>query len=214
MRSFSLAPRLVSLGFSLAAGCGSNSVPATVSRALEPFTALSVGDALIVEVAAGPPSVEVSGDASLVNQVVVQQRTAGVTLTSIDNNVLLTDLPLRVKLTTPSLVNISATQSSVVRVVGLDAPTLDVSADRGSRLILVGGTATLTVSAMGVADVDASNLAAGTVNVRALGGAMVVVSTPGTVQGSVADTSELVVLGGGRFDNVEVSRDGKVRAGP
>jgi hypothetical protein len=184
------------------------------SRALAAFSVLGVRDALVVEVARGAPSASLSGDRALLEQIRLRAEGDRLDVRTQEDTVLIPEHPLVVRLTTPDLRAVEATEASVVRLQGVTGPALQVTAREGSAVRAEGAVDTLVLRASSIADVDTRSLVARDVVVDAGGAAELRVRATGSVRGRLTENAELWVEGGASVEALEVERDAAVRRVP
>ncbi len=178
------------------------------------FTALLVRDSLVVEVSSGAASASVEGDEELVELVRLRPRGDQLEVALIEDEVLAPELPLRVRLTTPALAAVVASEASVVRVTGVATSTFAISAREGSIVEARGTVSALALTGATAADVDATGLQAHQVDVRGFSASHLMVFARGEVRGTLTENAHLTVRGGGKVDALEITRDAEVHQEP
>lgn len=174
------------------------------------FTELLVRDSLVVEVSAGAPSASVEGEQDLVDFVRLRVRGDQLDVSLIEDDVLAPELPLRVRLTTPALEAVVASEASVVRLREVATATFAISAREGSIVEAEGAVTTLILTGATVADVDTRTLRASDVEVRGYSAASMMVFASREVRGTLTENAKLAVLGGGKVESLEITRDAEV----
>jgi hypothetical protein len=168
-----LAPRLAS----------ADPASATQTRQVPAFHAIDLAGTLEVEVSVGKPaSVEITGDADLVDKLI----------TRVDSGVLVLDTRrdqrhdrrrsrLRAIITTPDLTAVTISGTGAMKVAGIGNERLAISVPGTGELKLTGTTGTLHVELGGTGQVTAKDLAARDI----------VVDIAGTGQATLRATSSL-----------------------
>jgi hypothetical protein len=168
-----LVPRaLLGLALSITAlvpGCTSGSgTPGREARETPEFDAIDVSGPLEVTVQVGPErSVEIHGDDNLVPK--VRSEVVGTTLHIDLPGRVVTKLPLRALITTPTLVDLEASGAATVTTTGVTGERLEVEASGASRIALTGQIQGLDVDLSGASTLDAASLTATAAKIEASG---------------------------------------------
>ncbi|MEZ4399849.1 MAG: head GIN domain-containing protein [Kofleriaceae bacterium] len=172
-----------------------NGTPATQDRVTAGFDGVTVAGALTVEIAVGPKtSVAITGDANVVPLVETTVRDHRLYLRTRDSYQ--PKLPLRVRITTPTLTSLAVGGAGQVAARGLRGDRFALDASGAGRVALGGTAGALVLDARGAAVVDAAQLRATDATVAASGASQVAVTaTRGLTVG--ASGAARVTYGGG-----------------
>lgn len=205
---------LVGLAAGAVAGCSSGGEPAQREVSVAAFTTLAVSDALVIDVSAGAPSCTVLGEAEYVNEVLFLARGERLEIGMREDEAVLLDLPLRVRITTSSLAAVEARDASVLHVEGVDRDRFAVTAEAGSWVDVKGQVGILALTARTTADVDTRALEAQEVEVLGASAAVMQVLARSQVRGRLTENAELTVSGGAGVDGLELLRDAELHRAP
>jgi hypothetical protein len=185
-------------------------VSASEVRAVDPFERVEAEDRLelVVEVGAGP-LVTVHGDENLLPYVVVEVRGERLVVEVLDGYQL--EPPPRVEVQAPRLAGFAGTGLVSARLVGVDAPELDLALVGSGDVEASGRAGRVRLESTGSGDVDLSHLVAVEAEVRATGSGDVRVHATERLVVRAVGSGEVVYRGEPRVDAKRLG-SGSVRA--
>lgn len=158
------------------------------------FDAIEVGGPFQVEVTVGPSTtVEISGDDNVVPK--VSSEVSGSTLHIELPGRVATKLPLKVMITTPTLVELDAGGASTVTVSGLQGESFEVELSGASEATLRGQTTDLEVDLSGASRLHSEELSASSVDVEVSGASHAEVTANEEVDADASGASTVRVHG-------------------
>jgi hypothetical protein len=140
-------------------------VHVNASRDVAPFSRVSVGSRIHAEIAIGKPSkLELEGDRNLV--ALVTSHSENGTLTLNTPKKVEPAMPLRARISVPSLDSAHATNGGVVDIRGLAADKFEARVERAGKVNAKGSAQTLVLEGKGAGAFDFKNVAASSATVR------------------------------------------------
>jgi hypothetical protein len=191
-------------------------VPKEESRAVEPFTGVSVGGVIEATVTPGPETtVRIIGDDNLVPMVETEVRDGRLSVRMRDSLDVRPNLPLKVEVTAPMVASVEATGAvklhatageaarfearasgaTRVTVEGLKADEAALDASGASQVTASGTARSLKAEASGASQVHAGKLAADEAEVNLSGSSSGTARAAKAVRGDVSGASNLRVIG-------------------
>lgn len=195
---------------SLACTRGSG-VSGSETRTVEAFTAIDVHNAITVTVDVGRDlHVEVTGDDNVVPKVrtQVEDQTLHIDLPGSVS----TELPLTVKIETPSLVELDLAGASIAAVRGLSGDRFDVEVSGASTADLTGQVDTLEADLSGASTLRAATLSAKSANVESSGASTAEVHVTENLDADASGASKIRYHG--QPGNVHVEDSGASKVEP
>ncbi len=183
---------------SVLAGCGvqGSGFAAHDSRRVESFAGLRVGSDIEATVVVGDLApLELDGDDNMLP--LVDTRVEGGVLVITPSTTIDPDLPLKVRVTIPTLTSLTATSSGRIVGHGLEAPQMRLVSSGGSSIVLESvSSGELSIEASGASTVSIRSLSAADVSLDASGSSDVLLTGVGAhVDASLSGSSSLASEG-------------------